>query len=303
MKKLKSSQFLICCILSGFVLTTIAIAQDGSPSGKCKFQTLTASGQEFITAQGNNDVGAIVGVFHNGSPSPAQGFLLFNGKISTFSFPGSMGTQAFDINNHAQIVGFYTDQSNADHGFVVHSGGFKAINVPASLGDSTHGAGINDRGDVVGTFTDATQRQVHGFLLHNGQFKVIDFPTATATLPTGINNQDVIVGRYIDSTSSNLHGFRFVNGVFTSIDVPGATETEANAINEEGDVVGDFRSADGVVHGFSLDRGNFRVIDDPNATGKLTSLTGVNNQDKVVGIFNTMQLQSSTFRANCQNVF
>ena len=44
----------------------------------------------------------------------------------------------------------------------------------ASGGDGTHAAGINDTGQIVGTYDDASG--VHGFLLSGGSYTTLDAP-------------------------------------------------------------------------------------------------------------------------------
>ena len=89
--------------------------------------------------------------------------------------------------------------------------------------------GINDAGQIVGTYTDASGG--HGFLLSSGSFTPIDDPSATlGTIARGINNTGQIVGLY--NNVGIIHGFLLNNGTFTTIDVPAASRiTEAFGIN------------------------------------------------------------------------
>ena len=78
---------------------------------------------------------------------------------TTIDVPGSSYTQAFGINDSAQIVGEYV-AGGIFHGFLLSGGIFTTIDVPASTG--TAGDGINHSGQIVGNyFADGTQ---HGFL-------------------------------------------------------------------------------------------------------------------------------------------
>ena len=77
-----------------------------------------------------------------------------------------------------------------------------AIDYPNAIATSVPG-GINDRGDIVGAFTDSN-RKGHGFLLSNGVYTAIDVPGAAATLARGINSRGDIVGSYQVNPSSRI---------------------------------------------------------------------------------------------------
>jgi len=65
--------------------------------------------------------------------------------------------------------------------------------------------GINNRGQIVGQFGDATRR-AHGFLTSDGTtFTTLDVPGAGGTNAFGINVAGQIVGLFVDATG--LHGF------------------------------------------------------------------------------------------------
>jgi probable HAF family extracellular repeat protein len=78
---------------------------------------------------------------------------------------------------------------------------FTTIDVPrASL---TAARGINDAGQIVGSFTD--NAGTHGFVLSGGSFTQIDVPGASSTHGGKINTKGQIVGRFTDSAGT--HGF------------------------------------------------------------------------------------------------
>jgi len=96
----------LTCIVTFSIISIFSargLAQEASSVGTCSFQDLKL--QAFSSAaSGINDIGAVVGSFSTGLRTSTQAFLLFNGKFTPFTFPGSVSTGAFDINNHAQIV-------------------------------------------------------------------------------------------------------------------------------------------------------------------------------------------------------
>jgi uncharacterized membrane protein len=283
-------------VLCSFLFSRPAFSQDVSANGTCSFQTLHLTGNSagFDSVEAINDIGAIVGNIADANEELSHGFLLFNGKFTSFKFPGSVVTAAHDINNRAQIVGQYRDRFDHLHGFVVHSGGFQTIDV---LGKSdTVIEGINDFGDMVGVFlNDSNQAFATSFLLHKGKFTKFSFPGADpgTTGAMSINNSGVIVGTYL--LKSDRHGFMVKNGHFSSIDFPGAAETQVFKISSDGDIVGTYSMPFGVSHRFSFANGKFRTIDQPNTS--FNAVRGVNSHDQIVG---TNQLP---YKASCQNVF
>ena len=80
---------------------------------------------------------------------------------------------------------------------------FTPIEVPGAT--FTTAIGINARGQIVGSFTDARGVR-RGFLLDRGMFTPIDVPGAAATTAFGITEQGQIVGFFID-TEGVTHGF------------------------------------------------------------------------------------------------
>jgi uncharacterized membrane protein len=88
---------------------------------------------------------------------------------------------------------------------------------------STIGRGINNSGDIVGTYACS--------------------PAAGCTL-TGA------------AGTAGSHGFLLQDGVYTRIDVPGGTNTIARGISEQGTIIGQY-SAAGVTHGFAYSEGNY----------------------------------------------
>ena len=294
---------LLSCIVAFSISSINASAQDASSVATCSFQDLNLQAF-FSSAGGINDVGAVVGSFSGGLRTPGQAFLLFQGKFTPFTFPGSVSTGAFDINNHAQIVGAYSDRSGRNHGFVVRSGGFKTIDVPGAV-NGTFANGINNNGDIVGGFF-GTSGGERSFLLHAGKFTFFRFPGSVSTEATSININSVIVGTYRKTlVGGRIHGFMVRNGVFATLDFPGAVNTFPAKVNDQGEIVGSYEKSDFAAHGFVLAHGKFTTIDKPpEAPGTRTNIRGVNNRSRIVGSFSDENIFAVLgFQANCTAVF
>lgn len=90
-----------------------------------------------------------------------------------------------------------------------------SINVQGAA--STRAFGINARGEVVGSYTDATG--TWGYLWRNGNVTIIQVPGSISTEAWGINPQGDIVGRYRLAGDPKTYGFLLSDGVFTDISV------------------------------------------------------------------------------------
>jgi probable HAF family extracellular repeat protein len=178
-------------------------------------------------------------------------------------------------------VFFTFDDPNAGTGPGQGTGIFPGINQP--------GLGINEVGQIVGTYLDANFSP-HGFLLSNGHYTTLDDPNATPFFPEGafgINTRGQIVGMYSDMNGT-FHGFLLRFGQYTTLDDPnaGAGGTVAQGINEVGQIVGYYYDVGGTVHGFLLSGGHYTALDDPNAgsgASQGTLALGINSLGQVVG--------------------
>ena len=115
---------------------------------------------------------------------------------------------------------------------------FRALDVTGAVGTTANG--IAGNGDVVGVFTDSSNRQ-HGFRLSRGELTIIDYPGAVLTAARGIAPNGDIVGSYRlpGEPAVNLHGFLLSkDGVFTSLDYRGSISTIAQRILPGGEVLG-----------------------------------------------------------------
>lgn len=114
---------------------------------------------------------------------------------------------------------------------------YTVIEVPGAR--STIAFGINGRGDIVGSYVDASFRS-HGFVLRDGAFTTIDYPGAANTDARGIGPNGEIVGGYRlpGEPAVNIHGYLLAKGEFSRIDYPGHTSTIPQRILSDGTILG-----------------------------------------------------------------
>ncbi len=194
-----------------------------------------------------NNAGEVVGLYVIGGgcgpEDVVHGFVEISGSYTTFDLPGTVCQSALlGINNSGMWVGeAQTNQAQAEAFFGTSSNN-SVYFVPGSCDPLapppctpfTTGIGINDFGDLVGSYGDSSGR--HGFDLQQGSF---DVPGSVSTEAWGVNNAGQIVGFYQDA-SSHYHGFLLDGGKFTTIDFPGAVQTKCFRINNLGQISGTY---------------------------------------------------------------
>jgi probable HAF family extracellular repeat protein/VCBS repeat-containing protein len=198
---------------------------------------------------------------------------------------GSTLTATAAVANDADATVTYQWQSRHASDFA-----YTALVEPAaaSPGGVTYGFGLNDSGQIVGTYGDASGGR-HGFLYGGGTYTTLDNPLApTFTYATGINNAGQIVGIYNDGVRD--HGYLYSDGTWATLDDPSAIPlpssgfTDVTGINDAGDIVGVYGNAGGS-HGFLYSGGIWTTFDDPSALPGTTAVTGINDVGQMVGTF------------------
>lgn len=211
-------------------------------------------------------------------------------SIVVLHIPGQKTISPNAINNHGQVVGYFTDAGNVNHGFLYDSGAFTPIDYPGGVG--TVANGINNLGEIAGSFSDA--KGTHGFVYSSGQFgPPIDVPGNFSTEANGINDSGLVVGSGIAGGGSVGQGFIHDVGNLALFHVatggPSPT-TVFQDINDGGEVAGFFWTGD-ENHGvcYLYDLGVFTPpVDYPyfSARGQNgTTFEGINNRGKIVGTF------------------
>ena len=231
------------------------------------------------------------GAFAQSPAGALSGFLLDRGRYITIATPrAAEEAVALGLNDHGTIVGEYIIDDRRETGFLRDKrGGIIRFLVPGARG--TEANKINNRGQIVGTYSDDTpivndSAKPRAFLLDRGRFTRIDVPGAVSTLAHGVNDRGQVVGAYLDA-EVRTHGFLWDKGRFTTIDVPGSVGTNLGDISNRGEIVGvygdDPDDPTGATwsHGFLLSRGVFTTFDAPGVP--FTQPFGINDRGQIAG--------------------
>ncbi len=157
---------------------------------------------------GINDSGTAVG-FYNDAKGNARGYAynLETGRFKMITVRGATSLTATAINNTGSAAGFYTNTQGATVAFIqFHHGRTITIAFPGA--SATQAFGLNDEGEVVGSYNVGTGNNAvtHGFTWMNGKFTTVNYPRASSTTINGVNDEGNIVGFYTDA-KGNTDGF------------------------------------------------------------------------------------------------
>jgi uncharacterized membrane protein len=204
----------------------------------------------FTRPFGINDRGDIVGEVLAPGGLPLTGFLFSKGRFTRLE-----GVVAEAINNHGDIAGSSRRGDSFD-GFLRRDGAVSVFRAPGSVSTRVHG--MNDRGQLVGEFDDASGR-TRGFLLSRGRFVIIEVPGSVRTRAYDINNLGQVVGSF--EHAGGKDGFVWRRGKFTSIVIP-IFLVDVFGINDRGQIAGLVVDSSGTFGAFQSHIGRF--LEDPD---------------------------------------
>jgi probable HAF family extracellular repeat protein len=185
---------------------------------------------------------------------------------------------ATDVNDVGVVVGQYFDEEGRVHSTLVQNGVHQSIDVPGAWG--TQAQGINNLGQVVGTFVlDPTENST-AFIYANGTHVPLALPGALA-LPLDINDHGLVVGQTYDASFLFTSAFVVGPQVSQLLRYPGLPSTSLEGINNDGIAVGAARDSFG---GTPLRYANGALsVPDPLPGGAGCSVNGISDSGDLVG--------------------
>jgi probable HAF family extracellular repeat protein len=232
----------------------------------------------FLATRINNS-GKIVG-FQQDHESGVTNGILYDSKTDKseiLTCPGppyyTHVTEFWGINNKDQIVGWYwpSDVYHTTSGFLYHRG-FQPFKCPLGNheeghADDTHPAAINDMGQMVGEYIDASQ--ISRAFLKNGQSWQ---NLGVGVYPRDINNK----GQYLFKQIPAVYEIATGLPSFT-LTIPGAVSIDPSGINNNGQIVGWYTDANNYGYAFLYADGKAITL------GILVQPNGINDYGQIVG--------------------
>ena len=234
-----------------------------------------ASQTQAIGINQNTEAPKVVGFYTDTKTGFTHGFIDARGSQVTVDDPEGSAPRVstpvqnlLGVNDQQEAAGFWTDNNNHEHGFVVLFNStlteFSFTEIPPSTfkgAVATQASNITNDNLVCGFWSDANGVS-HGFFGTLGKkyttFNVeINGVKAASTQAFGCNNNGDIVGQFADSGGA-LHGFIYHDGKYEQFDAAGSSQvpefgfqgTFINGINDLGDIVGFFSDGKSKVKSF-----------------------------------------------------
>ena len=240
--------------VTALALSVLSFAPPSVRASTIKYMPESIEINNSGTVHGTVHVSTLVGALWEHS---SYGFIrASDGTTSTYEIPGAMQMFVDGINASGAVAGSYTD-GQTGHAFIrAPDGTITTFKVPGDAGPGTYATSINDRGDVSGSYFDASHVK-HGFV-RSKSGALTTFRAGDDTQVVDMNQAgDVVgyatIGREGNSPEKILGFVRKAQGETTPFEVSGAPYTEGHAVLSSGVVAGNstrgafLRSTEGTI--------------------------------------------------------
>jgi hypothetical protein len=284
-------RFALLLLLSSTAVLSLTATAAG-PALKITFKDVKASNATETDTYAINNAGVIAGDYVDAKGNQ-HGMILIGRKVTSLedkNCPEAAGSTAiamYGINVSNTAVGWcMLAGTGYPIGLLYSKGKLTEFSVPKAV--ETEGYGINDRGDIVGSFIDGNGAQ-HGFLLHNKKYTQIDVPSDYNTVAWGINNTGQITV-YAINGSNTYEAFVLTGKKYKKISDPnskGGAGNLVHALNNKGDIDGTYYDSSGNAHGYLYHGGKYYTLNDPKGCKCDTRADGLNDKLDIVGRYST----------------
>ncbi len=187
-----------------------------------------------------NSQGVAMGYYGDGTTEHAVAYSVPNATWTALpDIPGYSENEGYGINDAGVVTG-NAFQGSTFVAWIWHpaQSAYSFFAPPEAAQNSTYTSAINDKGQVVGQYSD-TGGVTHGFLKQGKTYTTIDAPEPEFWISAnGIDNSGTIVGAWQDDDYA-YQGFVLTSGgLFTTVDYPGPEVTYLDGINGRGDICG-----------------------------------------------------------------
>lgn len=277
--------------VGAILLTMISLALPAAgPSSVSHFKNVNAPGASQTDPFAINDSSVIAGDFVDSGG--VQHGMILKGKTLTgvdnpdcTTTPGTGAIALYGINSKETVVGWCTStKTGFDIAFSYFKGKFVNIAYPESI--STLAQGINDKGQIVGTYFDSNDVE-HGFLLSKRKYTNLDVPGGYTNSDAWAINDSGLITIFALNSGGTRDSFLFNGTTYLPIDVPGEAESFVAGIDKFGDRVYTVVDSSNNLHGaffLNVNGGSYTVFDDPKGVGA-TQAFGLNDKLRIVGYY------------------
>ena len=278
--------FTLIVLVALLTLSVAAVA----PALKFTFKNVAVPGATETDTYSINNAGAIAGDYID-SAGVQHGMILVGKKLTTADNSNcSSGIAFYGINSSGVAVGWCDGTSGSDIGFTYAKGKFTPVTITGAL--DVEANGINDKGQIVGTYFDSAGAE-HGFVLTGKKLTTLNPPgVGSDATAWSINNSGVVAvyglntagTAYVSFTTANL-GKTYTAFAYTGKDA-GSLGTVIHKINDNGDIDGTYFDTNSEGKGVLFHSKTYYPFHDPNdclAAPCSTRADGLNDTLGIVG--------------------
>ena len=230
-----------------------------------------------------SDTGFITTTLFSAAPNPNDYYHAFSYSNGSFTDLGTLGgvvSIGEGVNSAGQVVGVSYTAAGDEHAFV-YSGGVMHDLGTFGGGNSSFASGINDSGQIAGTFRLAGTSAYHAFIYSAGVTTDLGTVGGLSSAATAINNSGQVAGyvTYPPNGTNNDHAALYSNGVLSDIGTLGGNTSFAYGINNYGHVVGEATQTSSLssVSAFIYSNGVMTAV------SPLAWANDINDADAIVG--------------------
>lgn len=201
-------------------------------------------------------------------------------------------SSSYGINDSGQVTGIsHTAAGGSYQALFITGANGTGMAELGTLGADSYPSGINDSGQIAGSFTIAGGAITHAFTTGANGVGITDLGTlgGSFSIASGINNSGQIVGGSYTAGDGPTHAFITDAGGagMSDLGTLGGIYSFANGINDSGHVVGESVTAGSDVHAFFTGANGVGMTDLGTLGGAFSSAASINDSGRVVGYSET----------------
>lgn len=223
-----------------------------------------------------NNAGEVVGSGGRDANSKTVAFHYSEGGMAVLPNLGGSPTEAMDINDAGQIVGYSRNAGNVERAFLYSQGAIQDLGaLGAQSYHSSRAYAINESGQIVGR-AKPELGDYHAFSYQGGSMADLGTLGGELSEARGVNAHGHVVG-FSATSDGAVRAFQYRDGSMTDLGTLGGENSYAYDINDAGQVVGGSQVVGSVTHAFVYSQGTMTdlgTLGGDDAWGRSINATG-----------------------------
>jgi probable HAF family extracellular repeat protein len=288
----------------GSIALAMAIAAPAARAGNYVFTNFNGPDSGMgTTVNGINNNGDVVGFGTDVNGNNTNFIRNPNGTFTILTTLDNTSPTAManGINDSNEVVGTTNNLA-----FLLTNNFSTLTYLPSANPDNTASEtafGINDKGVIVGQYSDTSTGTIPGFVYSNGQFTILNpVSNSLVTNAQSINNNGLVTGFYTTVDAPVVDGNTPQHGFFYNTNTNGFTfpadpnkpnffTVQLLSVNDNGIAAGYWQDSAGDQFGllYNFNTQTYTFLNDPNAAVvngiQITQITGINDSGELTGFY------------------